>query len=109
MKEFCEIGKKLPYNESNDYVMGLVGKCADMAVVSAPAIKKHGLVKRIYFIATGVAAAALLAFMSINYVNKVNAYEQINKSQTLPQVLSTMSDEEVMDVSYYTVDDIPEY
>ena len=32
MKEFDEIGKRMPYAESDDYVSNLVDACADKAV-----------------------------------------------------------------------------
>lgn len=109
MKDFNEIGKNLPYAESEEYVSELVERCANRAIAATPALHKRNIVRRISYYATTAAAAAAVTIIMVMHFSQPSPLERVEKSAALPQVLSKMSDEQVKNVEYYTVDDIPEY
>lgn len=110
MKEFDEFaGKKMPYKESEEYVARLIENCAEHAVKAGVAESKHKGVVRLTFEIVSVAAVLLLGVVLFVGLNKESDYEKIQNSMTLSEVLADMSDEELMSVNSYVVDDIPEY
>jgi hypothetical protein len=108
MNEFEEIGKKLPYVESEEYVDSLVERCTQHVVASKPVVKRRALHKW-YYAASAVAAAIVIAFLAFSFLGRDNDYERISHSQNLDQVLSEMSDNQAQDISCYSVEEVPEY
>lgn len=101
-------GKRMPYKESDEYVAQLIQNCADRAVREA----RKSPFQKVKHIAWKVGAAAailvvgVLMFFSISNDSEYDIYMQ---SEPLADVLASMSDEQVMDLYCYELDEIPEY
>lgn len=120
---FNQVGKRLPYKESDDYVSGLIERCAEEALKN-PKKKRH-TAETMWLRIAGVAAVmALVVTVAINLWNQGNASdmqeqqslamvecdaESVNESAPLNEVLTEMTYDQLSLVSYYYTDDIPEY
>lgn len=110
MKELKDkVGKKLPYREGNDYVAHLITRSADVAINGAVASSKSSVVLRWSRIAVSAAAVLILGLLCFSKLNSESEYEAYKNSMSLSEVLNSMSDEDLMYVSYYEIEDIPEY
>lgn len=110
MKAFNEFaGKRMPYKESDDYVARLIERSADRAISEAGAVRPRVAIIRWASVAASVAAVALCAVLLFSKLNDDSTYEMIQNSMSLSEVLNSLSEEELMCVSDYTIEDIPEY
>lgn len=110
MKELDKIaGKRLPYKEDNDYVAQLVARSADMAVSSVKISHKRNVVVKWGRIIISAAAVLIFGLLFFSKLNDESEYDKYQNSMTLSEVLDSMSDEKLMCVSYYEIEDIPEY
>lgn len=101
-------GKRMPYKESDDYVARLISECADNAVNGKRVARKAPVVRMVWQMASVAAVLALAVVLFVN-LSKDSDYDRYLSSPALSEVLSQMSDEDLMCVSYYEVDEIPEY
>ncbi len=109
MKELEElVGKKMPYSESGTYVAQLIEECADKAVADAGMYKRKNTVRLVRGLCS-VAAMLLVAVTLYIGLNQESPYEKIQNSKSLAEVINSMSEEQLMCVNYYEVEDIPEY
>lgn len=110
MKDFKEIGKRMPYTESEDYISSLIEKGIDKAIA-----EKGSNTNLLFFRRTAIAASAAAAiFVGIFFTfdfskDSKNVATQIAKSQPIDEVLNSLSDEQVLALTTYSLDDIPEY
>lgn len=109
MNDFNQIGKRMPFSESEGYVDSLIDKCAASALAQRSGHHRRTVIRRICFYSSGIAAALLVAFLLFSRFQAQNEYKRIEKSQSLNEVLSSLSDKQVQDVTYYNLDDIPDY
>lgn len=98
-------GKRVPYKESDEYVARLISECADKAVRKQP----QALVVKVVWRVCAVAAIMLSAVLMFFNLTGESEYERYLDSAPLSEVLSQMSDEDLMCVSYYEEYEIPEY
>lgn len=94
MKEFADIGKKLPYGESPLYVEQLTGRCVE----NAAATRAPGRFRpwAYGFAALAAAAIAVGVFFQLRPVSPIDSY------------LASLSDEDAAIIVDYTVDTIYE-
>ena len=110
MKELKDIvGKKLPYGEGDDYVAQLISRSADVAINGVVTSRKPSVVLRWGRFVVSAAAVLILGLLCFSKLNGESEYETYKNSMSLSEVLNSMSDEELMCVSYYEIEDIPEY
>ena len=110
MKELEKFaGKNMPYNESEDYVAQLIERSANRAIKTAASAPKRGKVLRWTLEAISAAAVLLIGVLSFVDLNRESDFEKIQNSMTLSEVLNSMSEEELMSVNCYVIEDIPEY
>ena len=113
MKDFEEIGKQMPYRESDAEVDALLSRVQARALAKAPAKRKRALVTRYISYAASAAAVAVIALtvwlhlMSQNSSNSI--YHTIINSESMAEVLSDMDSEAVAAQEYYTQNVLPEY
>lgn len=102
-------GKRMPYAEADDYVARLIDRCADNAVSGKRNLKRHPAVVK--WLSIGISAAAVLiaGVLVFPLLSKDKAFDSYHNSMPLSEVLSSMSDEDLMCVSYYELDDLTEY
>lgn len=110
MNEFDNIGKKLPYNESETYLDNLINEATENAV------KHHNLTKRKKrwnMIAISAAASALLIIgigtTLLHKQNKATADMTLNSEGPIDEFLNNLTDEEVAILTDYELEEIPEY
>ncbi len=113
--DFESVGKRLPYVEPEGYVEDLVERCATRALHSrkaTPSSDSSRLPRRIGIAVTSMAAALLAAAIIFPAITKsINpdrvTVETIAQSQTLGDVLSTLSNDELAAIEYYSFDEMP--
>lgn len=106
MKDFEKIDKDLPYNESQQYIASIIDKGIERAISSKHKQKMAPKFRRIGIIASGI-AAVIAVFIFIQKEN--SQYSKIANSEPLTTVLTQMSDQEILNLPTYSLDEIPEY
>ena len=113
MKEFQNIGKRMPYNESGDYVRRLVSRATEQALSQRPTLARR-LPLRTSWLAAAAVALMLIAAAGATYYNKVQPAEPQVAEQTdspIDHFLDGLTDDEAQLLAYYEldIDEIPEY
>ena len=112
-----KVGKRLPYSEAPQYVDSLLEKCRLNAIAEAPRRKSRN-VRRLWLTAASAAAVvAIVATVTLKLTlggdsdtgKVLCSVTSVEQSAPLSDVLASMSDDQLADVSYYSTDDIPEY
>ncbi len=105
-----EIEKRLPYRESQDYLDSLVDRAVDGA------IKQHAAVKRRWrsgLMATSAAAVVLLligiGLKAFFYHDMATTRSAVAAASPLDDFLSSLDDTEASQLTYYEIEEIPEY
>lgn len=104
-----EIGKKLPYKESDEYLDRLIAQATEGALQRQTATRH----KRHWRMVMTSAAAVAMIVIGVGAV-VWNGFQEQDKS-TMPvkspidEFLSTLTDEEVAQLPYYEIEEIPEY
>ena len=110
MKELeSNIGKRMPYSESEEYIDGLIVRATEQAI-------KHRVVarsrRRWGVMAASVAAVALL-LVSIGLTVMNNESQRaavtLQTEGPIDEFLGSLTDEEVAQLPYYEIEEIPEY
>ncbi len=110
MKELKKkVGKSLPYSETDDYVAQLITRSADAAISEVVPSRKRSVVLHWRKIAVSAAAVLALGLLCFSKLSGESDYEKYQNSMPLSEVLNSLSDEKLMHVSYYVIEDIPEY
>lgn len=109
MKELEQFaGKRMPYKESDEYVSRLIDRCVGNAM-SGNSKRNSEAVKTFWLRLSSVAAVlALVVTAYFGFMNE-SEFDVYKDSATLAEVLASMSDEQVMDLYCYEIDEIPEY
>ena len=108
MKEFQNIGKRMPYAESDEYLSQLLSRATEQAI-SQPTTSTSRTTR------TWLAAAAvatLLAGAGISYFQHQPTTDQLAASQEespIEQFLNELSDDDVQFLACYDIEEIPEY
>ena len=109
MKELSnEIGKQMPYNESEEYLDGLIDHATEQA------IKQHavGRGRHRWTVMTASAAAVALLLISIGVTvmnDKGRQTVTLQAEGPIDEFLSSLTDEEVAQLPYIEIEEIPEY
>ncbi len=113
MKDFEEIGKKMPYRESEDEVDALLSRVTARALAEAPSKRKRTMVTRYISYAASAAAVAVIAVtVGLHLMNQSSTssiYDTVINSESMSEVLSDMDSEALAAQEYYTVNVLPEY
>lgn len=106
---FDDIGKRLPYNESEMYLENLIDEMTENAI-----LRHHqSRTKRHWGLITASAASILLiigigfAFLHNRAVNPATVTQ--NNEGPIDEFLNSLTDEEVAMLPYYEIEEIPEY
>lgn len=105
---FDNIGKRMPYQESGEYLDNLIDVSTEKAITQHVSAKKN---RHRGLMATSAAAVALLIIgFGIAFFNGDNSQKVIMNDQgPLDEFLNTLSDEEAAQLSFYEMEEIPEY
>lgn len=110
MKELYDnIGKKLPYRESDEYLESLIGNATENAISRQGMAKGHRQFGRM--IASAAAGLILLVGIGVTVFNlgDKTAAVSLQDQSPLDEFLNTLSDEEAAQLQYYEIEEIPEY
>lgn len=108
-ESFDNIGKKLPYHESEEYLDSLMDKAARVA------LQQHGRAKvskrRSLIWASAAAVALLLIGIGFHELNDMNrqSVATIQADGPFDEFLNSLTDEEVAQLPYFEIEEIPEY
>jgi len=109
MKDFENIGKRMPYTEDKDYVSKLIERTTE-AALQQPKAKTVSL--RAKWMAAAAVAVVLLAGAGITYHHQTAETDQpvVAQETTGPidDFLNNLSDEDVQLLAYYEIEEIPE-
>ena len=107
---FNDIGKRLPYQESEDYLNNLIDATAEKA------ISRHATVsKRRQWALIALSAAASIAIIAgvgitiLHQQERPSIMTAVNESGPLDEFLNSLSKEEAAQLQYYEIEEIPEY
>ena len=109
MKEVQNIGKRMPYAESEDYLNRLISQATEQAISQGQKAKTRPLRT---WIAAAAAALVLIAGLTITYFHQDRAEELVAEQTTtgpIDQLLNNLTDDEAQQLAYYEIEDIPEY
>ena len=104
-----DIGKKMPYNESEEYLDGLIDR------TTGQAIKKHAVAggRRRWGVMAASAAAVALLLVSIGLSVMNNESQRpsvtLQSQSPIDEFLGSLTDEEVAQLPYIEIEEIPEY
>lgn len=108
MKEFQNIGKRMPYAESDEYLSQLLSRATEKAISQPTATTKR--TTRTWLAAAAI--ATLLAVAGISYFQHQPTTGQLSASleeSPIEQFLNELSDDDVQLLACYDIEEIPEY
>ncbi len=110
MKNFENIGKRMPYAEEKDYVKQLIDHATETALHQQPKAKTLSL--RAKWMAAAAAVLVLLTGAGITYHFHATEATQPVVAENIPgpidDFLDSLSDEDVQLLAYYEIEEIPE-
>jgi len=116
MKEVQNIGKRMPYAESEDYLNGLISQATEQAILQGARGKEQGASGKTRVIRMWMAAAAaalvLIGGVAITYFHQNDTEELVAEQTTtgpIDHFLDNLTDDEAQQLAYYEIEDIPEY
>ena len=117
MKELKDFGKKLPYNESEEYIDNLWAKSIEKALDSTSSAPKARVFMLRRHVLTAIASAAILILIttvSWKFIGKQFFCSSSPKiavvaQSPLDEFLGSISDEEAEQINYYLAEVIEEY
>lgn len=104
-----DIGKRLPYNERAEYLSSLVDSTTEKAIVHDAHARRS---RRLSMMAASVAAVALLVIgIGVAVNNNIGSSIPVTAQADGPldEFLNTLTDEEAAQLTYYEIEEIPEY
>lgn len=103
-----DIEKRLPYQESEEYLDALIDRATENAVTHHA--RRHSR-RHITMVALSAAAVTLLVVgIGITLFNGQSSQPvPMNSQGPLDEFLNTLSDDEAAQLPYYEIEEIPEY
>ena len=104
-----DIGKKMPYSESEEYLDGLIDRATEQAVKQH--VVARGKRRRGVMAASAAAVALLLVSIGLTVMNNESQRPDVTLQTQSPidEFLSSLTDEEVAQLPYIEIEEIPEY
>ncbi len=110
MKDFENIGKRMPYTEDKDYVSNLISQATETALQKQPKAKTVSLKTK--WMAAAAAVMVLLTGAGVTYhLQTAETVQPVVAESTASPVddfLDSLSDEDVQLLAYYEIEEIPE-
>ena len=105
---FNDIGKRMPYQESEEYLNDLIDKSIEKAVMQHSAARRNW--SRMLMAASVAAMTLLILGLGVTLFNGWDAQPVSMSDQgPLDEFLSTLSDEEAAQLQFYEMEEIPMY
>lgn len=106
---FSDIGKKLPYTEAPEYLDSLIDKVTEAAITRQHGHRDSCRMRRV---AMSAAAGALLLIaigLTVYHQQTRPADVAVQADGPLDEFLNTLSAQELSQLQYYEIEEIPEY
>ena len=104
---FNDIGKRMPYKEREEYLDVLIDKATENAINHQSQTNRRS---RLGMMLTSAAAVALLVIgIGFTLFKGQDKPATISDQGPLDEFLSSLSDEEAAQLSFYEIEEIPEY
>lgn len=106
---FDNVGKKMPYQESEEYLDQLIEQASCQAIDRG---KPHLSRRMSWMIASAVATVVIVIGIGVGLFNDktTTGVAAIPQGQgPIDEFLNTLTDEEVAMLPYYEIEEIPEY
>lgn len=106
---FNEVGKKMPYKEDEAYLNQLIEQATDQALQHK---RKHrSLRHRVMMITSAAAVVLLVVGIGLTFIDRDGKASVTTQQVESPidEFLHSLSDEEVAQLPYYEIEEIPEY
>ena len=108
MSHFDNIGKRLPYTESEPYLDALTQRAPDNAIAHQRAATHRN--RRWLYTAAAAIALAIAATAGIMKFFMVPTTDTIQQTDgPLAEFLDGLSDDDALLLAYYDIDDLPDY
>lgn len=108
MKEFQDIGKKMPFAEGKDYINDLISQSTEVAIKKGRNSQKSSI--RMWVVSAAASVAILAGIGIISFHDTTSVFPTAkNETSPIDQFLNDLTDEEVQMIAYYEIEDIPEY
>ena len=104
-----DIGKKLPYEESEEYLDGLIGRATEGAIKRQAAMRAKSRWGKMMTSAAAVALIVVGIGTAVWKVQQQQAVTTMASESPIDEFLNTLTDEEVAQLPYYEIEEIPEY
>ena len=105
---FNDIGKKMPFRETGDYLDNLIDGATEKAITEQATAKRSRRLR--LMIASAAAVALLIIGYGIALFNARSTHQvTMNDQGPLDEFLNTLSDEEAAQLTFYELEEIPEY
>lgn len=111
MKNFDEIGKRMPYSEKTEYVQSMIDAKIEKVFESQSSKIRSVFIRRIA-ICTASAAALIGMVYLANLVPLSSSdalMDKVSSSRSLDEVLASLDDTQIETLADYSLEDIPEY
>lgn len=111
MKEFENMGKRMPYTENPEYVSQLIERTTEEAIRQTDHLRQQVTIRPLIRYAAAAAIAALMVFSAISLWNRTES-QQIAKTESVSPIddfLASLSDEDVQLLAYYDIEDAIDY
>lgn len=111
MRNFEEIGKALPYRETDNDVDAIIDRITAATIAGADSRRHRAAIHRLIYTASAVAAViALFATVAIKTIaDKPSTYDSVMQSESVAEVLNQMGDDAVEGEVYYTQNALADY
>ena len=100
---FDDIGKRMPYRESGEYLDNLIDEATENA------IKRQNPNRSAWHRWAMAASAAAVAILIALYNGRTIQAVTMDNQGPIDEFLSSLSDEEAAQLPFYEVEEIPEY
>lgn len=103
------MGKRLPYHESEDYLDDLLDRVADKAIKNRETV--NGMPRWRKTFLSAAAVALLVLGIGLTVMQRSVSQQAMAQSSEGPidEFLNSLTDEEVAQLPYFEIEEIPEY
>ena len=102
-----DIGKRMPYQESKEYLDVLIDKVTENAINHQGTARSRSRLG--VMLASAAAVVLLVIGIGFSLFNNQDKSTTISSQGPLDEFLNTLSDEEAAQLSFYEIEEIPEY
>lgn len=110
MNEFENIGKQMPFKETEAEIDALLSRITDATINGASDARKTNVLRRNLGYVSVAAMFAIVLAVAVKLLTPSDSYyDMIQDSDTMADVLNEMGDDEVSEQVYYSLNSVSDY